>query len=86
MLKVNADDYPLMHLFQAPDEEKRMVVVLQDTDVDKWLRAAPGDALAFLREYPRSCSQPGRSPFQRGQQIARRHPRSSSQCAHLREV
>lgn len=37
MLTVNADDHPLMRNFHRPEDEKRMVVILDDGDYDSWL-------------------------------------------------
>lgn len=37
MLTVNADDHPLMKNFHRPEDEKRMVVVLEKRDFDAWL-------------------------------------------------
>jgi putative SOS response-associated peptidase YedK len=52
MLTLNADDHPLMCQFHAPADEKRMVVILQEEDIEPWLRAEPGNAMAFVRQYP----------------------------------
>ncbi len=37
MLTVNADEHPLMKNFHRPEDEKRMVVVLEEKDFDAWL-------------------------------------------------
>lgn len=37
MLTVNADEHPLMKNFHRPEDEKRMVVVLEERDFDAWL-------------------------------------------------
>jgi putative SOS response-associated peptidase YedK len=37
MLTVNADDHPLMRNFHRPEDEKRMVVILEEADFDVWL-------------------------------------------------
>jgi putative SOS response-associated peptidase YedK len=37
MLTVNADDHPLMRNFHRPEDEKRMVVILEEADFDAWL-------------------------------------------------
>jgi len=37
MLTVNADEHPLMRNFHKPEDEKRMVVVLEEVDFDTWL-------------------------------------------------
>jgi putative SOS response-associated peptidase YedK len=52
MLTVNADDHELMRNFHAPGDEKRMVVILEETQFDAWLQADPGNAMSFVRPYP----------------------------------
>ena len=37
MLTVNADQHPLMKNFHRPEDEKRMVVILNEDDFDAWL-------------------------------------------------
>lgn len=51
MLTVNADDHPFMNRFHAPNEEKRMVVVLDPKDFEGWLTCAVEEAR------PRYCKQ-----------------------------
>jgi putative SOS response-associated peptidase YedK len=52
MLTINADGHELMRHFHAPNDEKRMVVVLEESDVEPWLLATPQDAPAFLKPCP----------------------------------
>lgn len=52
MLTIHADAHPLMRQFHKPGEEKRMVVVLPETQYDDWLQAGPADSRDFLRPYP----------------------------------
>lgn len=40
MLTVNADEHPLMRSFHRPEDEKRMVVILDESDFDAWLDPA----------------------------------------------
>lgn len=40
MLTVNADDHPLMRNFHQPEDEKRMVVILDEADYEAWLDAS----------------------------------------------
>ena len=75
MLTINADDHPGMRQYHTPDDEKRMVVILEEADYDAWLRASVADGRAFLRQFDagnlrpsrpnvRSCEADGRlSPF-----------------------
>ena len=51
MLTVNADQHPLMRRFHKPEDEKRMVVILQPGDYGAWLAAAVQDADRFLRPW-----------------------------------
>lgn len=52
MLTVNADGHPLLHAFHKPDDEPRMVVVLDESDYEKWLNC-PIDAMSgMMTRYP----------------------------------
>jgi putative SOS response-associated peptidase YedK len=51
MLTVNADGHPLMQRFHKPDDEKRMVVVLDEADYDRWLDAP----IARMRDFLVRC-------------------------------
>ncbi len=52
MLTINADHHPLMQRFHRPEDEKRMVVVLEPDQYPAWL-SADADAIAsFLQPYP----------------------------------
>lgn len=51
MLTVNADQHPLMKNFHRPEDEKRMVVILNEEDFDAWLdptHTAPEQMLKCL--------------------------------------
>lgn len=52
MLTVNADDHPLMRQFHKPGDEKRMVVILEESDYDAWLSAPAARSMEFLVQYP----------------------------------
>ena len=52
MLTINADDHPVMRQFHKPDDEKRMVVILNDQDYNAWLRAPANESRDFLQQYP----------------------------------
>lgn len=53
MLTINADDHALFRRMHAPDDEKRMVVMLKDEDVEAWLNASTHDeARSFFTQYP----------------------------------
>ncbi len=51
MLTVNADDHSLMRCFHAPDDEKRMVVILDPSQYGAWLAADAKDSLQFMKQY-----------------------------------
>jgi putative SOS response-associated peptidase YedK len=48
MLTVNADDHPLMRHFHRPEDEKRMVVILEEADFDAWLDPTRGAPVSML--------------------------------------
>lgn len=52
MLTVNADQHPFMRRFHEPDEEKRMVVILQPEDYGAWLGGTVAEATRLLRPWP----------------------------------
>jgi len=51
MLTVNADGHPVYSRFHAPGEEKRMVVILDPADFDRWLTCTPDEAKAFFKQW-----------------------------------
>ena len=52
MLTINADGHDVMQHFHKPEEEKRMVVILDESDYDRWLDA-PGERMTdFLTRFP----------------------------------
>jgi len=52
LLTVSANSHALMHRYQQPGNEKRMVVILNEGAVDAWLSARPEKAREFMRAYP----------------------------------
>ncbi len=52
MLTVNADGHEVMARFHKPGDEKRMVVVLDEADYDRWLDAPQDQMRGFLARYP----------------------------------
>lgn len=48
MLTVNADHHPLMRQFHRPEDEKRMVVVLEEDAFDAWLTESVAQAWALM--------------------------------------
>ncbi|MGE0112922.1 SOS response-associated peptidase [Aquabacterium sp.] len=51
MLTVNADDHPLMRNFHRPQDEKRMVVILDEADYDTWLDEHTPDPGKLMRQF-----------------------------------
>ena len=52
MLTINADEHPFMKNFHKPDEEKRMVVILQESHYNDWLNSTGSDCMRYLRPFP----------------------------------
>jgi hypothetical protein len=51
MLTVNADTHQFMMQFGKPWQEKRMVVILDETDHDAWLTCRPDHMMSFMHPY-----------------------------------
>lgn len=51
MLTVNADGHPVMQRFHRPDDEKRMVVILDPGEYDEWLTCPMGQASKYFRQW-----------------------------------
>src|SRR5258706_3941440 len=51
MLTINADGHPVYSRFYAPGEEKRMVVILDPKDYDRWLTCTPDEAKTFFKQW-----------------------------------
>ncbi len=51
MLTVNADGHPLMQRFHKPEDEKRMVVILDPADCGEWLSCPVAEAPAFFKQW-----------------------------------
>lgn len=52
LLTVNANSHALMHRYQQPGSEKRMLAVLNEGAYGAWLNAHPEKAREFMRAYP----------------------------------
>lgn len=52
LLTVNANSHALIHRYQQPGAEKRMLVVLNEGAYGAWLNAHPEKAREFMRAYP----------------------------------
>ncbi|WP_439520162.1 SOS response-associated peptidase [Hydrogenophaga sp.] len=64
LLTVNANSHALLHRYQQPGAEKRMVVILNDGSFDAWLGAHPAKAGEFMRAYAASALTA--NPVQKG--------------------
>lgn len=51
MLTVNADGQPVIQRMHAPEDEKRMVVILYPDEYDRWLSCRVADAPMYFRQY-----------------------------------
>lgn len=51
-LTINADQHPLMSRMHKPGDEKRMLVVLDENDYERWLEAPVKDAEQLLATFP----------------------------------
>lgn len=49
MLTVNADNHPFMKQFHEPGKEKRSVVIVENSDFDKWLNATHNKAWELIK-------------------------------------
>ena len=67
MLTVNADGHPIMKHFHKPNDEKRSIVVLNDSDYMSWLNADQENARNLLKVAPENFlkSAPAPLPNQR---------------------
>jgi putative SOS response-associated peptidase YedK len=52
MLTVNADGHEVMKHFHKPEDEKRSIVVLNNSEYNSWLHANPDEARALLKVAP----------------------------------
>lgn len=52
MLTVNGAANELMKTFHAPDDEKRMVVILDPSQYTAWLTASATESMAFMQPFP----------------------------------
>lgn len=52
MLTINADGHPLMQHFHKPDDEKRMVMILDPDQYQGWLGGSLVSEEDVCRQYP----------------------------------
>jgi len=54
MLTINADQHDLMRRFHKPEDEKRMVAILDEADFDAWLDCPQDRMMQMLKPWPAS--------------------------------
>jgi putative SOS response-associated peptidase YedK len=64
MLTINADGHAVFGRLHKPDEEKRMVAILDEADYNAWLDAPLAQAQALLK------------PFDAARLVGQAHPRA----------
>ncbi|MFN9030117.1 MAG: SOS response-associated peptidase [Betaproteobacteria bacterium] len=52
LLTLNADDHPVMRRFHAPEDEKRMLLILHPPHFEAWLNATTDEAQRFMQQFP----------------------------------
>lgn len=52
MLTISAAGHPIMQHMHKPEDEKRMVVILDPDDYADWLATTPERVLGWMRQYP----------------------------------
>ena len=51
MLTVNAEGHPVFQRMHKPGDEKRMVVILDPAEYDRWLQCTLAEAVTFCRQW-----------------------------------
>ena len=57
MLTVNADDHAVFKLLHKPQDEKRMVVILNPDSYETWLKGTHSDITPLIRQCPAEVLQ-----------------------------
>jgi len=57
MLTVNADDHAVFKLLHKPQDEKRMVVILNPDSYETWLKGSVSDITPLIRQCPAEVLQ-----------------------------
>ncbi len=65
MLTVDADGHPVYQRMHAPGHEKRMVMILDPADHQRWLQCSPEEAKAFFKKW-RGPLEAFAAPLRRG--------------------
>jgi putative SOS response-associated peptidase YedK len=65
MLTVNADGHPVFKRMHRPEDEKRMVVILDEAEYGRWLACSPAEAKTFFKQWTEPL-EAFAAPLQRG--------------------
>jgi putative SOS response-associated peptidase YedK len=65
MLTINAEHHTVMQRFHKPGDEKRMVVILDEADVDAWLNCSTSEQRQFLTAFPADRLTAAPAPLKR---------------------
>ena len=52
MLTMNATEHTLLRDYHRPDDEKRIIVILPESQYSAWLNAPASESMDFIRHYP----------------------------------
>ena len=52
MLTMNAADHTLLRDYHRPEDEKRIIVILPESQYTAWLNAPASESMDFIRHYP----------------------------------
>ena len=74
MLTVNADGHPVFQRMHRPGDEKRMVVILDPAEYDRWLQCTLDEALAMCRQWHGPLEAFAAPLAPRGKKTATPHP------------
>ena len=63
MLTINADTHSVMNHFHRPDDEKRMVVIVEPNEYIEWLNTTTAEATRFFKAFPADLMISNPSPL-----------------------
>lgn len=52
MLTMNATEHALLKNYHRPEDEKRIIVILAESQYEDWLNSPAADTMDFIRHYP----------------------------------
>src|SRR3546814_3935215 len=83
MITVNADGHPIFSRLHRPEDEKRMVVILDPDAYDDWLTCAPEEAPQYFRQWTKPLRAFAKPLPPRIKKIGRAHVCTPVTNAHL---